>query len=273
MFGNYQMPKKEVTSLHLHFTSNALAYGVYDPKENLYTYFYTHKNLESQVEWDSAFSNDPHLRMHYTECKASFTNNLFTLIPNALYEPREFENYIHFNINEADLYYKASKPVIELDAEVLFCVDRDSKIILSKYYPNSQIFHSSIPLLEGLLRQSEKENQDRLYIFTWNNHDMEMVAIQKGKLVFYNHFFLSSAEEFLYYPLYTCEQLGLDRTRLEVLLGGTQTPSSREAEVLKPYFRNFSFLGLPPGYKYAPSVSVQDGNGLIGSLAYLNLCE
>jgi len=273
MFGNYQMPKKESTSLYLHFTSNALAYGVYDPKQNLYTYFNTHKNLNSQVEWDSAFSNDPQLRLHYSESKASFTNNLFTLIPKALYEPREFENYIQFNILESELYYKSSKPVVELDAEVLFCIDRDSKIILSKYYPNSEIYHSAVPLLEGVLRQAENTIQDRLYIFTWNNYDMEVVALRQGKLALYNHFFLSSPEEFLYYPLYICEQLGLDRNHLEVYLGGTQNAQTREAESLKPYFNHFSFLGLPQGFQYSKEVEKQEGTGMMGSLAYLSLCE
>jgi len=273
MFGNYQMPKKEITQLFLHFTSNALAYGVYDPNQNLFTNFGLHKNLQSQVEWDSAFSNDPNLRLHYSLSKASFTNNLFTIIPRALYDPLEFDSYIQFNIHEPELYYKASKPITPLDAEVLFCVERDTKIILSKYYPNSILYHSSVPLLEGILRQSGGIWGDRLYIFTWNNHDMEIVAIKDGKMSLYNHFFLGSAEEFLYYPLYICEQLHLDRQNMEVYLGGTQIIGSRESEALKPYFQKFSFLGNPQGYGYAPALSSEPSIGLIQSLAYLNLCE
>lgn len=273
MFGNYQMPKKELTSLHLHFTSNALAYGVYDSRHNFYTQFSTHTNLISQVDWDSAFSNDPLLRLSYLECKASFTNELFTLIPHHLFEPQDIENYLNFNIHEPESYFKASKPVIQLEAEVIFCVQRDSKIILSKYFPNSQIYHSSVPLLEGLLRPVENTRKNQLHIYMWNNMDMEIVVIQNGKLSLYNYFFINSPEEFLYFPLYISEQLKLERPHLELFLGGNSQFYAQESETLKAYFPNFYRVGLPGSFQYASEVQSKQNLGMIGSLAFLGLCE
>jgi len=267
------MPKKESTSLFLHFSSNALAYSIYDPSLNLFNFFAVHKNLQTQVEWDSAFSNDPLLRMNYSEVKASFTNPLFTLIPTDLYEESEYLSYLEFNINEPDHYFKSSKPIIELNAEVLFCVDRDPKIILNKYYPNSLIYHSSIPILEGILRQNRDQSQDRIYIYTWNNHDMEIIGIKNGKLAIYNHFFLTSPEEYLYYPLYICERLGFNRETVEVFIGGNQIPSSKESLALRPYFQKFTYLGIPNHYKYSTAMTLNANIGMIGSLVFLELCE
>ena len=267
------MPKKESTSLHLHFTSHALAYAIFDPAQNLYTYFSVHKNLQSQIEWDSAFSNDPYLRINYTESKASFTNSLFAIIPNDFYIVSEEMAYLNFNIQDPNQYFKSSKPIVELGAEVLFCVERDPKIILNKYYPNCTVYHSSIPLLEGILRRADPDESEQIFIFSWNNHDMEIIALKNGKLALYNHFFLSTAEEFLYFPLYVCERLGLNLNLVKAYMGGNQSYSSKESNNLKAYFKNFSFLGLPPEYGYKDSLTLFGNIGLMGSLAYLNLCE
>ncbi len=272
MFRNYN-PKKENTSLFLHFSFNALSYAVYDMHQNLFTQFSVYKNLQTQIEWDSVFSNDPILRNGYSECKASFTNSLFSIIPNALYHESDYQTYLNFTVNEPDLYFKFSNILKDLEATIIYCVDRDPKIILNKYFPEATIYHSSIPIIKGLLPQPNNDVRDRLYLYTWNNHDLEIILIREGKLILYNHFFLNNLEEFLYYPLYICERLSLDRNQIEVLVGGTQNRSSKESSSLRPYFQHFSFLGIPNIFEYSHSISSVDNLGSIGSLAYLKLCE
>ncbi len=275
MFGNYQQPKKEDLTLYLHFTISTLSYVIFDDQLNVFIYFKVYKNLQSQIDWDMAFEGDPNLKETYKVTKASFTNPYFTLIPTELYNPLEYKTYLNFAINEGDMYFQGGKTIKNLKAEVLFCIEREPKAILNKYFPNCEVFHSSIPLITGAIQEPQgiENHKIRLYVYLWNNHDMEVMVIQGRGLLLYNHFLINSSEEFMYYPLYICKQLNLERNQIELCLGGVLNRYHPNSKALIDYFEDFHYLRLPSAYLYHSSLMADGDIGLIGSLVYLSLCE
>ncbi len=71
--------------------------------------------------------------------------------------------------------------------------------------------------------------------------DFEVVLIEGKKLIFYNTFRHHSAEDFMYYLLFACEQLQLNPENIELVLLGEVERNSALYNVAQKYIRNLKF--------------------------------
>ncbi len=258
--------------LHLHLSPTGLAYTVYNPAQKNFGASATYFQVGSQLQMDQLFSKDPFLRAQYQLVKVMFTNHLFTFVPNELFDPGQTQHYLSFNLLEPDSFFQERHDMKQLQAQNIFCVNREPKIVVNKYHPNNRVYHSSTPLVEGLLSTYAAEPGIRLFIFSWNDNDMELVLVENGKLVLYNYFQVNSKEEFIYYPLYSCQQLKYKRDEVEVIAGGILSATSPALALLGKYFKKIRFSGLLPGFSYSHGFEEKTGN-LAWSMASLALCE
>ena len=258
--------------LLLHLSPYSMAYSIYNPLKKNLAACTSYQKVNSQVELDLIFSKDPWLYGQYAQVKVMFTNHLFTFIPNELFEQQAIPSYLSFNLLEPDAFFQERNDLPRLEAQNIFCINREPKIVVNKYHPNNKVFHSSSPLIEGVLAAHSQSPGKRIFIFVWNENDMEIVAISDGKLLLYNHFQVNSDEEFIYFPLYVCQQLKFNRDVVEIIAGGILGPKSHAMRLLDHYFKHLHFSGLPATFNYSKGLAEHTGN-LAWSLANLALCE
>lgn len=258
--------------LHLHLSPNGLSYGIYNPAEKNMVGCASYFQVSSQTQLDQIFSRDPWLKAEYQLVKVMFSNPLFTFIPNDLFEQGQTHSYLAYNLLEPDLFFQERNDMPLLQAQNTFCVNREPKIVVNKYHPNNRVYHSSTPLIEGLLKWYGRDKGVKLFIFSWNDNDMEVVVLENGKLILYNFFQVNTREEFIYFPLYVCQQLRYKREDVQLMAGGILNNSSPSLGALGTYFKNIRFTGLPSGYTYSRGLAEKTGS-LAWSLASLSLCE
>ena len=98
--------------------------------------------------------------------------------------------------------------------------------------------HSSI-LLEKLFLQSNAS----LHFYVNISHSIfDIVVIEDAKLLFYNIFEYQTKEDFIYYVLFTLEQLELNPEETIISLLGDIDKESSLFKVLFTYVRNIRFL-------------------------------
>lgn len=258
--------------LHLHISPAGLAYSIYNPARNHFAGSASYSNVSSQMQMDAIFAKDQWLRSAYKKVKVMFTNQLFTFIPNALFNQGQIQNYLNFNLLEPDAFFQERNEMALLGAQNIFCLNREPKIVVNKYHPANKVYHSSTPLIEGILKNYGHTDGVKFFIFSWNENDMELVVLANGKLVLYNYFQVNSKEEFIYYPLYVCQQLKFKRDDIEIIAGGILTKHSVPLGMLGSYFKNIRFSGLPDGFSYSHGFAEKTGN-MAWSMITLALCE
>ena len=79
----------------------------------------------------------------------------------------------------------------------------------------------------------------------------DLLVFQKGKLQLANTFKCSTKEDFIYYLLFTAEQLDLDPTRFELILLGRIKEKSDYYEIAYNYVKEIKFLDTSFGFIFA----------------------
>jgi hypothetical protein len=74
---------------------------------------------------------------------------------------------------------------------------------------------------------------------------MQVMITEKQKLLFYNSFSYATPEDFLYYLLYTYQQLKLDTETVPVNMLGEIVKESVLYELIYKYIRNINFMKRP----------------------------
>ncbi len=176
----------------------------------------------------------------YSSAACSIVNNLSTIIPSPLFENDKKEMYLKFNASLQGDEIVAADDLKNLDAKNVFAVPLSLKAKLGGLYKNVSYHHFSSVLIEGLLFQNKHQTIKKLFVHIQPSH-FEAVLIEGKNLLFYNTFNHHTAEDFIYYLLFVCEQLQLNPENIEVVLLGEAEKNSDIYAIAQKYIRNIKF--------------------------------
>lgn len=177
-----------------------------------------------------------------------------TFIPYDLYEQKEERNFLQLNFRlEADSITSSDKLDI-IEAYTIFAVPAFLPQLFNESFVNYQLKHYSTPLLHQFLALNRIFNEEAVYLNIQKKH-FEMIVGDKGKLLFYNSFDYSNAEDFLYFMLYAMEKLNLSNEKTAVFLVGEIETNSELYRLLYKYVKELKMLGRPKNLIYSSSLS------------------
>ena len=238
---------KSNKKLSIQVSLNGLSFCILDQQEKKITYFKRidfEKQLDpikilSQIEL--TYESEKELNQPVDDVVLLFTNSLFTLVPAILFDENNAASYLKFNTK-----------ILKTD---FIAFDKIDKQIVNVYIPYANITnyffdkygefeyrHSLSVLIESLLHTYSKDNKHKVYLHS-HLKTYELVIIENNKLIFANSFEYETKEDFLYYLLFTAEQLNLDPQEFELILLGDISKDSEEYRMAWDYIRNISFMG------------------------------
>lgn len=156
----------------------------------------------------------------------------YVLVPAALYQEKNKEKYLDFlGIKEENSVVCVD--YIELaDTYNVYCmpkpVDKDFR-------------HPTSVLLESLIKDNLERTDDARIYLNVKNQCFEMIVLKEAKLLFYNYFRFKTKEDFLYFLLFSVEQLHLDAGSVPVYFLGMIEDKSAITEIVSRYFRDIRF--------------------------------
>lgn len=174
------------------------------------------------------------LGQHYEEVSVIHKNHLYSLVPKPLLDKDELPNYLKFNTKL-------------LANDQIVCDELANQEIVCVYVPftnvNNYLFdcfgefefkHSCMAMLQTLFHQ--KSNKTICYAHI-ENKTMELAVFEQGKLLLYNQFDYKTKEDFLYYVLFTYEQLDLDVKAIKLKLFGAVEERDDIFEICYQYLK------------------------------------
>lgn len=103
--------------------------------------------------------------------------------------------------------------------------------------------HASTILVQTLLNASKKQRDKKMFVHVSASH-FEIVVVQNQKLLFFNSFEYQTPEDFIYYILFTAEQLQLNPEYFTLDLIGAITKENPLFQIAYKYIRNVSLIDV-----------------------------
>lgn len=201
--------------------------------------------FEVQKELREIVQQEGILDYGYSGVVVIHRNNLFSLVPRALFDKNELANYLKFNARIL------ANDLIEYD-------EISNYELVNVYVPfmniNNYIYdlfgafdfmHSGTVLIQALLNSHSGGSEAVCYVHA-GEHYMDIMVLSQKQLLFYNSFPYSTKEDFIYYLLFTLEQLKLDPGSVKTRLFGAVEEGDDIYNICYEYIQHLSIF-IPAG--------------------------
>ncbi len=242
--------------LILQISMDSILIAVNDKTKNKYIAFenYTFQNIynfDTVADILETLIKDSKLITHkYKSVVCVMVNSLSTLVPNALFEEDRKKMYLKFNTALQGDEMVMVDDLKSMDAKNVFAIHLSIKTKLDYQFQNIKYHHYSSALIDTLVSQNKNQTNKKLFVHVQQSH-FETVVIDGKSLLFYNTFNYHSAEDFVYYLLFVCEQLQLNPETIEVVLLGEIERNSTIYALTQKYIRKLTFGERNDGAQYS----------------------
>ncbi len=174
-----------------------------------------------------------------------------TFVPNPLFEEKEKGLYLAFNqpfqdnsriqfdtLKAADAYnvYYLSNPLVEKVKDI---------------WANARVVHLQSALVESLLIVNRNKALEQTAFVHLRNDSFDLVVLRAEKLLFANNFRFNTSEDFIYFLLFSLDQLRLNPETVQLVLSGAIDKGSPIYDIIYQYIRNIQFAERNTAFEYS----------------------
>ncbi|HSM64104.1 MAG TPA: DUF3822 family protein [Gillisia sp.] len=196
--------------------------------------------VELLNEIEKAYAEEKNLQTEFKEVVILFSNNLFTLVPNNYFLEEEASSYLKFNTKILKTDVVAHDAISEELVNVYIPYTNINNYFFDKY-GEFEFKHNISVLLEAILAKNNETNVAQVYLDDHSSY-YDLVIVKDNKLLLANSFNYDTKEDFIYYLLFTAEQLQLNPSEFNLWLLGDIAKESEYYEIAYTYIKNIDFL-------------------------------
>ncbi len=191
----------------------------------------------------SVFRENPELKHRYDEIVIIHSNNLCAFVPTALFDEEFLGSYLQYNtkVFETDFFTFDALDKYEMNNVYIPYVNMNNFFI--DQYGSFDYKHANSILVGKLLDVSKNNEERKMFIHVSESH-FEIVVVQNQKLHLFNSFEYKTPEDFIYYILFTAEQLQLNPEHFKLEFLGAIIESDAFYQIAYKYIRNVSLFDV-----------------------------
>jgi hypothetical protein len=192
----------------------------------------------------------PMLHLPYRSVKGIIGNSRFTLIPEALYQEEEKEQYFTFlhDREAGDTVY--SDRLEHPGIYSVYSIPGHSRREIEAVFRKVNTCHISSMLIQNLW-VSVKNMSGRKVFLNLRDGQFDVLAFDGGQLIYCNAFHFMTPEDIAYYLIFVFEQLNLNPEEVGLTLLGNIDRYSPVYDLLFRYIRNIEFAGRNESFGYS----------------------
>ncbi|WP_298497817.1 DUF3822 family protein [uncultured Algibacter sp.] len=198
------------------------------------------------------FLKEEALKKKFANINIIHDNELATLVPKALFNENQLADYLKFNSKILKTDFIAYDTILENDSVNVYVPYTNINNFIYDKYGTFIFKHVSTVLIESLLQSQKETETNNMYVNVSKNH-FEIIAFKKKDLILYNTFEYHSKEDFIYYILFTAEQLNLDPETMHLIFLGAISKNDELYNIAYKYIRNINFGDRHDTFKYTNS--------------------
>lgn len=197
--------------------------------------------LLSKIE--ELFNHYSILKQKFETIKIIHQNNLSTLVPAALFNEDELQLYLDYNIKTLTNDFIAFDSLSQLEIKNVYVPYININNYFFQQFGEFEFKHHSTVLIDKLILHA-KNNTEKQFFVNVASSTFDIVVIENSKLLFYNSFSFNTKEDFIYYILFTAEQLKLNPEKFLLYFIGDIEKNSEIYHITHQYIRNVDFIKL-----------------------------
>lgn len=207
-------------------------------KEKLLEHSTTPEEILLEVE--TLFSEHDLWSMEFSEVSVVYTTPIYSLVPAELFDETKASEYLKFNSKILANDYVAYDQIDALGIVVVYVPLMNVNNYFFEKYGSFNYYHSATILLKTILK-NKNYSLPRIYLHFQQN-SFDCLIIKDGELQLCNTYSFNSPEDFMYYTLFSMEQLKLDPETVSVYLCGDIEKDDANYEIAYNYIRNLEFV-------------------------------
>lgn len=241
--------EKKYKKLSIQVSLTGLSFCCFDTLNNTVTSFNEvhfetfHKATKIEELFADAFRDYPELKDSYDEILVIHNNNLSTFVPEPLFDENFLGSYLQYNtkVFETDFFAFDEIPNYQMNAVYIPYVNINNFFI--DQFGAFDYKHANSILVSKLLVASKNKDDKKMFVHINTGH-FEIIVVQNQKLLLFNSFDYNTPEDFLYYILFTAEQLNLNPENFALELIGNINTESDYFKIAYKYIRNVSLIDV-----------------------------
>lgn len=178
-----------------------------------------------------------------------YQNELSTLVPKSLFDENHLADYLKFNAKILKSDFINYDTISINDSVNVYVPLVNINNYLFDTFGSFVYKHASTILIEAVLQNSTKHKDIELYINVGRLH-FEMIAVKNKELHYYNTFYYNTKEDFIYYILFTIEQLKLNPETLKIHFSGDIIKDDDLYKIVYKYVRFVDFIEPSCSYTF-----------------------
>ena len=187
------------------------------------------------------FDTDKDLQQDFTTVFAVHQNNLATLVPNKLFDRNNLAPFLKYDVKTLKTDFITYDLHTVIAANTVYIPYVNINNYLFQNFGEFEYKHHSTVLIDKLLTYSENDSEQQFFVHVSSSH-LDVVVCKEGKLLFYNSFSYNTKEDFIYYILFTAEQLQMDPNSFQLTFIGEIEKGSDIYSITYTYVRNIHFM-------------------------------
>jgi hypothetical protein len=246
---NTNITEKNYKKLSIQVALNGLSFCCFDTLNNTISSFNEvrfdlfQKTTKTEDLLANALIDFPELKNSYDEILVIHNNNLSTFVPESLFDENFIGSYLQYNTKVFETDFFAFDEIANCQMNTVYIPYVNINNFFIDQFGTFDYKHASTILVSKLLNGSKNNSEKKVFVHFHSGH-FEIIVVQNQKLLLFNSFEYATPEDFLYYILFTAEQLGLNPEEFPLQFIGKIDIESEFFQLAFKYIRNISLLDV-----------------------------
>ena len=202
-----------------------------------------HKSTKIEDLFADAFRDYPELKDSYDDILVIHNNNLSTFVPAPLFDENFLGSYLQYNTKVFKTDFFAFDEIANYEMNAVYIPYVNINNFFIDQFGAFDYKHANSILVSKLLVASKNKDDKKMFVHI-NSEHFEIIVVQNQKLLLFNSFDYNTPEDFLYYILFTAEQLNLNPENFPLELIGNIDTESDYFKIAYKYIRNVSLIDV-----------------------------
>ena len=191
----------------------------------------------------TAFNRNDSLQQSFSKVQIIHDNEMQTLVPSALFEEAHLSDYLKYNTKIFKTDFITYDVIQNKDAMLVYIPFVNINNYIFERFGSFEYKHSATVLIDKILQFEKNNNQKKLYINIQQTH-FELIALDGNSFQLFNRFEYKTREDFIYYILFTAEQLDFNPENFKCILMGAVEENDELFSIAYKYIRHVSLLSI-----------------------------
>lgn len=180
-------------------------------------------------------------KKQFSEVVVVHRNNLFSFVPKVLFSSQELANYLKFNTKILANDHLAHDELESYEMVNVYVPFVNINNYIYDLFGEFTFKHNGTVMVESLLNNPKNTKEPVCYAYVYEKQ-IDITIIAQKQLLLFNSFKFVTKEDFLYYVLFTFEQLKLDPESVPLKLFGAIEEDDDIFEICYRYVKQVSIF-------------------------------